>query len=208
MDAIHLSLLEPEQVAAAVALDQQCLGGLWTADGYVREIDSSNSVLLVLTTNLAEEPEPSLIGLGCVWMILDEAHITTLAVHPARRGRGLGQLLLTALMQAAWQRQMHWATLEVRASNAGAIALYHKFGFISLGLRPRYYQNPEEDALILWRKGLQEPDFADTLREWWNWVGDRQRRHGWHLIPTQLPIQTEAGESVFSAIPLDIGIFS
>lgn len=202
MDAIHLSLLEPEQVAAAVALDQQCLGGLWNADGYLREIDSSNSVLLALTTDLAGEP--SLIGLGCVWMILDEAHITTLAVHPALRGRGLGQLLLTALMQAAWQRQMHWATLEVRASNAGAIALYRKFGFTDVGLRPRYYQNPEEDALILWRKGLQEPAFADTLREWWGWVGDRQRQHAWRLLSNL----KDTNDTNFSISPIDIGIFS
>lgn len=207
MDAIHLSLLTPDQVDAAVALDQQCLGGLWTAESYLREIDSPNSVLLALMT-AAGDAEPSLIGLGCVWMILDEAHITTLAVHPLQQGRGLGQLLLTTLMQTAWQCQMHWATLEVRASNAGAIALYHKFGFISLGLRPRYYQHPEEDALILWHKGLREPDFSDTLREWWGWVGDRHRQHGWHLIPTQLPIQKETGDPVFSVIPLDIGIFS
>ncbi|WOB44967.1 ribosomal protein S18-alanine N-acetyltransferase [Thermoleptolyngbya oregonensis NK1-22] len=207
MDALYLSLLTRDQVDAAVALDRQCLGGLWTEDGYLREIDSPNSTLLALTA-AAGDGETSLAGLGCLWMILDEAHITTLAVHPAQRGRGLGQLLLTALMQAAWHHQMHWATLEVRASNRAAIALYQKFGFTDVGLRPRYYQNPEEDALILWRRGLQEPDFSDTLRQWWGWVGDRHRQHGWHLIPAQSPTQKEAGDLGFSAIPLDIGIFS
>jgi ribosomal-protein-alanine N-acetyltransferase len=204
MDAIYLSLLEPAQVAAAVALDQQCLGGLWAADGYLREIDSPNSVLLALTAAPVEDAEAPLIGLGCVWMILDEAHITTLAVHPAWRGRGLGKLLVTVLMQAAWQRQMGWATLEVRPSNVGAIALYRKFGFTEVGLRPRYYQNPEEDALILWRKGLQAPDFPDTLRSWWGWVGDRRRQHDWHLIPAL----TDTNDTNFSISPLDIGIFS
>ncbi|GAB4136481.1 MAG: hypothetical protein Fur0046_10030 [Cyanobacteria bacterium J069] len=134
-------------------------------------------------------------------MILEEAHVTILAVQPQMRGRGLGQLLLTALMQAAWQREMSWATLEVRASNQQAIALYRKFGFAEVGLRPRYYQNPTEDALILWRKGLQNQEFGETLRMWWKWVGDRHSQQNWQLTLDQ-------NMADFRPLPLDTGIFS
>jgi ribosomal-protein-alanine N-acetyltransferase len=154
VNSYTLSSLTIAQIPAAVALDQCCLGGIWTEDGYLREIESPNSDLLVLTT-----PEnPELLGLGCLWSILDEAHITLLMVHPDYRGQGLGSQLLGALLHAARKRGLAWATLEVGVTNTAAIALYQKFGFQTIGTRKGYYQTGE-DALILWRKGLQAEDF-------------------------------------------------
>ncbi len=196
-------------IPAAVALDQQCLGGMWAADGYQREIDSPNSVMLVAFEPSFEprfEPrfEPHLdalasplLALACLWTVLDEAHITILAVHPDYRGQGLGYLMVTALMQAAWQREMEWVTLEVRVSNTAAIALYRQFDFADVGQRKRYYQNPEENALILWRKGLKQAQFPVDLRCWWQQAGDRLHHAGWQassLNPSQ----------AFPTLPLDL----
>lgn len=184
MKFLSLQPLKPIQLDEIVALDRLALGGLWSADGYQREIDSPNSDLLVLQA--LEHPDSTesmaLIGMGCVWAIADEAHITLLATHPEYRRQGLGQLMLYALLLNAWKRNLAWATLEVRLSNQRAIALYEKFGFQRVGTRPKYYQNPVEDALILWNKGLKHHDFDQTLHQWYRAASDRLAHSEWMLL--------------------------
>lgn len=184
---------------SVLELDQLCFGGLWTREGYQRELDSPNSVLLSLSQaapltacpgSLPLSPTP-LLAMSCVWAILAEAHITILAVHPDYRQQGLGQALLVALLQVAAARGLERATLEVRASNQAAGSLYQKFGFKVAGRRRRYYSDPPEDALILWRGGLQHPEFAQTLATWQQLVGDRLTAAGWNL---QFPSQSLTNE--------------
>lgn len=192
---LALQPLTPDRLADVVELDRRCLGGLWSQDGYRREIDSPNSDLLILQRIEEHESEgareqnardvsnqqASLVGIACSWAILDEAHITLLAVEADYRQQGLGQLLLYALLVLAQQRGLEWATLEVRLSNQTAISLYQKFGFESVGQRRAYYQDNGEDALILWRKGLQRPEFQDCLRQWQQDLGVRLQHTGWYL---------------------------
>ena len=92
--------------------------------------------------------------MGCLWAILEEAHITTLAIEPAYQGKKLGSLLLAHLLQAGCARGLTRATLEVRASNQKALNLYQAFGFKTAGVRKRYYAD-REDACILWCSGLR-----------------------------------------------------
>ncbi|MBF2025908.1 MAG: ribosomal protein S18-alanine N-acetyltransferase [Oscillatoriales cyanobacterium C42_A2020_001] len=125
---------------------------------------------------------PLLLALGCSWAILEEAHITLMAVHPAYQRQGLGQAMLYALLMAAYKRRLERATLEVRASNQAAIALYEKFGFKTAGRRKRYYQDTGEDALVMWRSGLHQAEFAETLKQWWHQVSDRLHQSGWQLL--------------------------
>ncbi|MBD3883532.1 ribosomal protein S18-alanine N-acetyltransferase [Phormidium tenue FACHB-886] len=175
MNFLTIAPLVEALLPEAVALDQRCLGGLWTEDGYRREIDSPNSDLLMAQTK-AEQTQ--VIGLGCLWSILEEAHITILAIDPRYQRQGLGQALLLALLESAWKRGLEWATLEVRASNQAAIALYQRFDFQEVGRRRKYYDN-SEDALILWRKGLQHPEFLQRLQQWRSEVEQRLERSGW-----------------------------
>jgi ribosomal-protein-alanine N-acetyltransferase len=190
--ALQSSILQPltlqpltlAQVEASVALDQRCLGGLWTANGYQREVDSPNSDLLALVapgTNSKLSSESSIVGLACLWAILEEAHITLLLVDLPYRGQGFGQMLLYALLRLARQRGLEWATLEVRLSNQTAIALYQKFGFERVGQRRGYYQDNGEDALILWRKGLQRPEFQACLNQWSLEIEQRLAQSGWQI---------------------------
>lgn len=178
---LALQPLTSADLAVAVELDRRCLGGLWSQDGYQREIDSPNSDLLILQTVDASTQNPISIGLACLWAIMDEAHITLLAVDPMYRRQGLGQILLYALLVLAWRRGLEWATLEVRVSNQVAISLYQKFGFESVGQRRAYYQDNGEDALILWRKGLQKPEFPACLAEWQQALAGQLQHQGWHL---------------------------
>lgn len=206
MTFLKLKPLTTQHLSAVVELDQLCFGGLWTRSGYERELESPNSQLLILeaanagvsglnnhssevltqnavTADFKTVPilQNALIGLGCYWSILEEAHITILAVHPDYQRQGLGQLLLYALLRDAKQRKLEWATLEVKPSNQAALSLYDKFGFTLCGRRRRYYKDTGEDALILWRGGLQKQDFEETLANCYRQIKERLDLVGWQL---------------------------
>lgn len=191
---IELKPLTADFLPAVIDLDQACFGGLWTLEGYQRELDSPNSELLMICPQAprAESSEvesshpktPPILALGCFWAILEEAHITILAVHPQYQRNGLGQAVLWGLLRAARDRHLERATLEVRVSNQKAINLYERFGFQVAGRRRRYYQDTGEDALILWRGKLQTSDFQDSLRLWHDQWSDRLHQGGWHLALT------------------------
>jgi [ribosomal protein S18]-alanine N-acetyltransferase len=99
----------------------------------------------------------SIIGFAGLWLMVDEAHITTIATHPDYRRRGLGEFLLVGLMDIAYSISAKWVTLEVRASNATAQNLYYKYGFREAGVRRRYYNDNQEDALIMWTDEIHSP---------------------------------------------------
>jgi len=200
-DSLSIRSISPPVLPAVLELDNLCFGKLWTLEAYQREIDSPNSELLGLFLKKKQDQEDTeentydlqlttydLLAMGCFWAILDEAHITLLAVHPNYQGRGLGQALLWGLMQAARDRALERATLEVRASNQPAISLYSKFGFQLAGRRRRYYKDTNEDALILWQSGLQRSEFQAKLAGWYDLASDRLRQSGFCLNVQKLEI--------------------
>ena len=205
MRFLEIKHLAAEHLNSAVELDRLCFGGLWTIEGYRRELGSPNSDLLGLwaseTGDCASErfdsklesfdiftPQngartgapplhpPTLIGLGCLWAILEEAHITILAIDPRFQGQGLGQALLWVLLTSANRRQLERATLEVRSSNSIALSLYKKFGFQEAGRRKRYYADTGEDAVIMWRSGIEKPEFQQYLAVEKQQICDRQQQ--------------------------------
>ena len=173
---LKLRSLTTDDLNAILELDQACFGGLWTMEGYQRELDSPNSELLGLLSPLSSN---KLVGMGCFWAILDEAHITILGVHPQYHRQGFGQALLYALLKTACDRGLERATLEVRASNVAAISLYQKFGFKTAGRRRRYYKDNGEDALILWLSELQYPQFQRILENWHTIVNQQLSQFSW-----------------------------
>ncbi len=183
MHSLQVQTLTPQDLPDALDLDRRCLGGLWNLDGYQREIDSPNSDLLVLRKSepTGTRPSSTLLAIGCSWAIVEEAHITLLAVDLDYQRQGLGQTLLYCMLKAAHDRGLERATLEVRVSNQAAIALYEKFGFQTAGRRKRYYAETGEDALVLWRGGLHHPHFPQTLATWQQTIRDRLGRSGWQL---------------------------
>ena len=207
MRFIEIKHLAPEHLPCAVELDRLCFGGLWAIEGYRRELDSPNSDLLGLWTWETEDCEsgqnragqgapplpngagtgapplqisPTLIGVGCLWAILEEAHIIMLAIHPSFQRQGLGQALLLALLKSACDRQLERSTLEVRSSNLAAVDLYKKFGFKEAGRRKRYYEDTGEDALVMWRSGLEKPEFQQYLAVEKMQICDRLNQKKWH----------------------------
>ncbi|MDJ0900605.1 MAG: ribosomal protein S18-alanine N-acetyltransferase [Xenococcus sp. MO_188.B8] len=159
-----------ENIPEIVALDQLCFNGIWSEDGYRREINSDKSILLTLS--LVNNSELKIIGIGCLWSILEEAHITLLGIHPDYHRQSLGSLLLYTLLKDAVNRQLERATLEVVTGNQVAINLYEKFGFKVAGTRKNYYPKTGEDALILWRNGIDKPEYTTELEDWGNRIRD------------------------------------
>lgn len=150
--------------------------GLGTAENGRRAEDngSASSKPLprrsLLPLSLGRKPEANgrgepIIGFAGMWMAFDEAHITTIGIEPAKRGIGLGELLLIAMVDEAIARGANWLTLEVRVSNVSAQSLYRKYGFTVHGSRRRYYSDNNEDALIMWSPSLHEPEFRERVEK-------------------------------------------
>jgi [ribosomal protein S18]-alanine N-acetyltransferase len=162
--SLKLRYLDATLLPAAVALDQRALGGLWSLNGYRQELERPSSALVGLVRRQPDRAD--LLGMGCLWGIEDEAHIILLAVDPGYHRQGLGQMLLWGMLVVSFQRHLTRATLEVRASNQAAHALYQKFGFQTTGRRKGYYAETSEDALILWQGKMQTPAFEQKLQDW------------------------------------------
>ncbi|MCY3802437.1 MAG: ribosomal protein S18-alanine N-acetyltransferase [Chloroflexi bacterium] len=105
------------------------------------------------------------VGFAGIWFMVDEAHITTVAIDPDWRGRGLGELLLLALIEKSIAINASLITLEVRVSNDIAQRLYYKYGFYSNGVRPRYYSDNGEDALVMWSEEVGSLTFRRRLEK-------------------------------------------
>lgn len=127
-------------------VEQKSFSVPWTKDAFVSEIIHNEKARYVVL-----EIDGKVLGYGGFWKILDEGHITNIALHPEIRGKGYSNLMIEELLKIAEKEKIVGMTLEVRASNKVAQGLYEKYGFKSCGIRPKYYQDNGEDALIMWR---------------------------------------------------------
>jgi ribosomal-protein-alanine N-acetyltransferase len=128
---------------ACLALDAAALGGLWSRAQWQRELEEPGRPAVGLWQ------QGQLVAMACGWLIVDELHITLVAVAPERRRQGLGRQVLEALLRRAQADGASRATLEVAAANGAARALYGACGFRQAGVRRGYYRNGD-DALIQW----------------------------------------------------------
>lgn len=97
--------------------------------------------------------------------MVDEAHITTIAMHPNHRRHGLGEYMLASLIDIAYSIGAKWVTLEVRVTNYNAQNLYRKYGFHEAGIRHRYYSDNNEDALIMWTDEINSSAYKQKFQE-------------------------------------------
>ncbi|MBN1318767.1 MAG: ribosomal protein S18-alanine N-acetyltransferase, partial [Anaerolineales bacterium] len=116
----------------------------WPAKAYEYEITNNPA-----SHSLVVEAAGKIRGYGCFWLVVDEIHISNVAIAPCWRGKGLGELLFLAMIHQGIQQNGLMATLEVRESNQVAQSLYKKYGFQAVGRRKRYYVDNREDALIM-----------------------------------------------------------
>lgn len=140
---MEIKKMHPEHVAQVAALEEQCFSDPWSERSVASELENPLSLWLVMTDG------DTVAGYVGSQSVMGEADMMNLAVQPDYRRQGIGEKLVSALVKELAQSDVHCLTLEVRASNEAAIALYGKLGFTQVGRRPRYYEKPREDALIL-----------------------------------------------------------
>jgi len=183
-----------DDISQVQQIESQSFTTPWSANPYRREIRNHQSCRYIVARASPTPPTPRqeqprrngllgqlfsalfppaaptpgglpVVGYGGLWLTVDDAHITTIAVDPAHRGRGVGELLLNALIDHAFELQARMLTLEVRVSNTTAQRLYLKYGFQPGGTRPRYYTDNNEDALIMWTEPIDTSEYKARLSE-------------------------------------------
>ena len=145
------------------AIEEASFTTPWPPHAYRSEIET-NRLAQYIVARVGGE----VVAYAGMWMMVDEAHVTTFAVHPRWRRQRIGERLLVTLLDLARGRRAREATLEVRLSNLPARRLYEKYGFRPVGLRPRYYSDDSEDALIMTTESLDTPRMQariERLRE-------------------------------------------
>ena len=146
-------LSDERDLDEVAALEARCFTNPWTRDMLARELAQSDVACIFLL----RLPDRQLAGFCSCWIVADELHVNTLVIDLPYRQRGLGVGLMQWVMEEAARRGATRATLEVRESNEAARRLYASLGFEVVARRSRYYSQPDEDALILWRENLAKP---------------------------------------------------
>ena len=141
-----------EDLVAVTDLESRAYAQPWSSKVFTDELGQAGRTYLVI------EDEHEVLGYAGLMVVGDEAHVTTVVVHPDRREDKLGTRLMLALVAAAKQANARSLTLEVRASNIAAQRLYQRFGMAPVGVRKKYYK--DEDAMIMWVHDIDGEDFA------------------------------------------------
>ena len=133
-----------EDIPAVHAIDMLSFSLPWPESSFHFEL-TGNPV----SRGWVAESGGTLAAMLVLWLIVDEAHIATIATHPDFRRQGIGEQLMIAALVAARAEGASHAFLEVRAGNLGALAMYKKYGFVVAGVRPKYYKDNNEDAILM-----------------------------------------------------------
>lgn len=137
--------MHTKDIEDILVVEKACFRSGWTPQAFYNELKNNQFACYILI-----EYEEQVVGYGGMWIIINEAHITNIAVHPAYQRKGLGLRLMGEMMNSARTMGADKMTLEVRESNNVAKHLYAKLGFEVTGVRPGYYSDNLEDALIMW----------------------------------------------------------
>jgi ribosomal-protein-alanine N-acetyltransferase len=182
MDSYPLFVVEPMTLAdvdQVIAIERVAFSAPWSARAYRHEItENEHSTMLVVRPAprrggllgtawqrfIGIQPGP-VLGYAGAWHLVDEIHVSTIAVHTLWRRKGLGELLLLSLLQRGIEMDMHWGALEVRVSNLAAQALYRKDGFEIASRQKAYYSDNNEDAYIMTTPDMRSAAFRAHLRQ-------------------------------------------
>lgn len=137
-----------EDIDQVIQIDEESFPNPWPKHSYFYEInENTNSRAWVMEIDSGDKKE--IIAMAVLWLVLDEVHIGTIAVHPNYRGIGMGKIFLSEILENAFEEGVIKAYLEVRKSNEVAIHLYESMGFQIDGVRKEYYRDNREDALMM-----------------------------------------------------------
>ena len=141
--------MRKDDLDSVMVIDRLSLSMPWSKKAYLHDLIDNPKAILRVAEDISDGSGPGIVGMIDLWLILEDAHIATLAVHPDYRGRGIATRLIELVLYEAYERGARRAMLEVRASNHAAQELYRQFGFEVVHRRHRYYVDNREDALLM-----------------------------------------------------------
>lgn len=144
MNDVIIKKMDEEDIDGVVAIEKESFVTPWSKEALSMELKNNMAMYIVARY------DGKVVGYGGFWTIIDEAHITNIAVKKDFRGNGIGETILSSLIQICRVKGIKSMTLEVRKSNESAKNLYKKLNFKEVGIRPKYYSDNNEDAIIMW----------------------------------------------------------
>lgn len=157
---IRIAPMRLEDIEHVSRLERRCYTLPWSSSAYATEVGNSNAYYTV-----AKDENGVVVGYAGMWVIMDEIHITTIAVDPSQRGRKIGERLLLDILEEGMARGAERATLEVRERNTAAHNLYLKYGFEDVAIRKNYYSDNHENAIIMWANNMLSPEYQAMLHD-------------------------------------------
>ncbi len=148
LKTLRFEQIQASHIPAILVIEKENNAAPWSERSFQNELDHPYGIFLVALL------QGELVAYGGVWLVIDEAQITTVSVAPSHRREGIGQRLMVELLEKAKLAGMVCSTLEVRAGNEAAIKLYEKLGFNVVATRKGYYPDNKEDAVVMWMYNL------------------------------------------------------
>jgi [ribosomal protein S18]-alanine N-acetyltransferase len=145
VDSYVFRYMREEDIDQVLEVEHASFTTPWSREAFYNEIHNNKFAVYIVL-----EEEDQIIGYCGTWVVIDEAHVTNVAIMPGYRGKKLGEALMTKLMSVARELGARSMTLEVRVTNHVAQSLYRKLGFQNGGIRKNYYSDNQEDALVMW----------------------------------------------------------
>jgi [ribosomal protein S18]-alanine N-acetyltransferase len=155
-------IIEPmsdTDIKEVLRIEQQSFTTTWPSNAFFQELHDNK-----LAHYYVGRVGNRIVAYGGIWVILEDSHVTTIAVSPGFRGRKYGEIMLLHLLDQAMSRGASWMTLEVRETNTVAQSLYRKYGFTTVSTRKGYYSDNNENALVMWAGNLKSEIYKNRLR--------------------------------------------
>lgn len=144
MTGLRFERLTNAAIPKILEIEAEVHSAPWSQKSFENELDHPHGIFIVVMF------EGDVVGYGGAWILVDESHITTIAVRPQSQRKGIGRKIMVELLRLSVERGATCSTLEVRVSNQSAIALYESLGYVQVGIRKNYYPDNKEDAAIMW----------------------------------------------------------
>jgi [ribosomal protein S18]-alanine N-acetyltransferase len=157
---VRIDKMARADVPRVMEMEKQSFTTPWSESAYLTELTNRSAYYVVARAN------SNVVGYSGMWIIMDESHITTIAVDPDYRGRKIGEQILMAMLEESVRRGARRATLEVRESNTVAQNLYKKYGFIPIAIRRNYYSDNGENAVIMWVDDMVSAAYQQMMRDY------------------------------------------
>jgi len=157
--ALQIAPMLESDITPVLRIEELCFATAWPQNAFCNEVNQ-NKLAHYFVGRLGND----IIAYGGIWVILEDSHITTIAVHPQHQGKKYGEVLLLFLLERAIEHGASWITLEVRESNEIAQNLYRKYGFTTVSTRRGYYSDNNENALVMWAGNLKGALYLNRLQ--------------------------------------------